>query len=163
LAPSPGRSAAAQHQDPPRGIKLQQRRAIRLLEEVVAAIVLDGVVADAVEADLRRLAPAAQHRQVAATVEDARRDELRLDALVAGDGVAAAEVDLVVGADVEGAAEAEREAAARVGAVEEWMPAQRPAFEHGVEAVEELLGLVRIVGMQRLGLLGLPLLDLGLA
>ena len=52
--------------------------AVRLLEQVVGAVVHRRVRSEAVEADLRRLAPAAEHRQLRPAVEHARRHELEL-------------------------------------------------------------------------------------
>ena len=125
----------------------------------MVSIVLRRVRPDAVEADLRGLAPAAEERQAAAAVEDARCEELDLGAFVAGDGVAAARVDRVVAADVVVVARAQREAAARIGTREERMPLQPAARDEGVEPVENPLALDRDVGMQRRNFRGLLLLD----
>jgi hypothetical protein len=102
----------------------QDRGPIGLVEEIVGAVVLRRVRADAVEADLRRLAPAAENGEVAAAIEHSRRDELGLDAFVPGNGVAAADVERVIGAEVLVVAEAEREAAAGVCALEVRVPLQ---------------------------------------
>ena len=155
--------AAAQHQHPPGREEGQQCVAVRLLKEVVGAVVLRGVRSQAVEADLRRLAPAADHRQLAATVEHPRREELDFGPLVARDRIAGPRIDGVVGAHIVGVADAEREAAAGIGALEERVPAQGPALEHRIDVLEDPLTLVGGVGMRGLQLLRLLLLDGGLS
>ena len=155
--------AAAQDENRRVGKTFRSAERVRLLEAVVGAVVLRAVGADAVKADLGRLAPAAEDRQMAAPVEHPRRDELHLGALVAGDRVAAADVDGVVGADVAAAAHPEREPAARIGAVEEGMPLQRAARDDRVEPLEEPLALVCNVGLRVRLFVGLLLLNQRLA
>jgi hypothetical protein len=140
---------------PPRSIRTfrvgkdrEECIAVRLLEQVVGAIVLRCVGSETVEADLRRLAPAAHHRQLGPAVEHPRRNELDLGALVILDGIASAHVDVVVGAHVDGAADAKGEAAARIGAVEEGVPPQGAAFYDRVDPLEDPLGFVGVVRVQ---------------
>ena len=159
LGPAGQLRAAAQHEQAAGREDREQSRTVGTLEAVVGAVVVRRVVADAVEADLRRLAPAADHRQLAAAVEQARRVELGLGAFVVRERVAAAEVDRVVAADVGGMADTKREASARVGAVEEGMPAQRAALEEGVDALEAALAPAGDVGTQRRHLRRLLLFD----
>ncbi len=100
---------------------------------------------------------------MSAPVEHPRRDELHLGTLVAGDRVAAAHVDGVVGADVAASAHPEREPAARIGAVEEGMPLQRAARDDRVQPLEEPLALVCNVGLGVRLFVGLLLLNQRLA
>ncbi len=130
--------ATAQHQEPAARKDGEERRTVGLLEEIVRLVVFRAVWTDAVEADLRRFAPAAGRHQLGAPVEHPRRAELGLDPLVILNGVAAAEVERVVGADVEGAASAESEAAARIRALEVRMPGQTAALQEFVELSEVL-------------------------
>src|SRR5204862_7875249 len=51
--------APTQKQEPPSGADSEQRREVRLLEAVVLPVLLGGVHAQPVEADLRSLSPAA--------------------------------------------------------------------------------------------------------
>ena len=104
--------AAAQHQVASPREDGQQCRPIGLLKEVVRAIVLRRIRANAVEADLCRFAPAADHREMPAPVEHAWRNELDLGALVVGNRVAATHVEVVIGAHVIRVADAQRKAAA---------------------------------------------------
>ena len=151
--------AATQQQDLARRVVVEHRGQVRLLEQVVGAVLVAGVVAETVEPDLRRFTPAAEHRERRAPMEQPRRDELRFEPLVVLEGPAAADVDVVVGTDERRPAEAEREAAACIRVLEERMPVRRAAGEHGVEPLEDLLHPVRHVGLQPGGLLGLCLLD----
>ena len=70
--------------------------------------------------------------------------------LVAADRVAAAHVEVVVGADVARVAGAEREAAAAIGTVEEGVPPQRAALEDGVDPIKDPLDFVGDVGVRLL-------------
>ena len=159
LGPLRELDTAAQHQDFARRENREERRAVRLLKEEIGAVVNRRVRADAEEPDLRRFAPAANHRQVSPAVEQPRRDELRLGAFVAQDRVAAAHVDVVVRAHVAGVADAEREPTAVVRAVQEGVPPQRPAFQNGVDPAKDPLDLARSVGLQVCRLRRLLLLD----
>src|SRR6185503_6021529 len=78
----------------------EERRSVWLFEAVVRAIVLRRVHAESVEADLRRIAPSSENRQVSATIEQAGRDEFGLDAFVVLDAVAATHVQGAVGREV---------------------------------------------------------------
>ena len=137
----------------------QGRRSVGLVEQVVRLVVDRVVHPDPVEAHLGCFAPAAEDRQRSAAVEEARRRELRFHPLVPGDGVAAAHIEQVVGADVGHVAHAQGEAAAGVRAGKERVPVQAAGGEDVLGLVGQLFSLARHVGMQRRNLCGLLLLD----
>ncbi len=122
--------ATADHQQAARGPDRQQRGSVTVLEPVVGAIRDGRVWSNPIEADLRRLAPAADDRQLPATVEEARGQEFGLGSLVARDAVAAPHIDIVVRTDVVHASHANREPIAVRGALEERMPRHRAVDEH---------------------------------
>ena len=92
-------------------------------------------------------------------MEQARRGELRFDALVAQDRIAAAHIEHVVRADVMRVPGAEREAAAIVRALEERVPARHAVDQDVLGSVEQRFDLARDVRVQGLDFLGLRLLD----
>ena len=131
--PSPGCCDHWDSSRPPRSINrrrvgqnVSSARPVRLLEIEVRAIVFRRAHPKAVEGRLCRLAPAAEERQRAAAMEQTRGGELRFDALVAQDRIAAAHIEQVVRAHVMRVPDAEREAAARVRTLEERVPASAP-------------------------------------
>src|SRR5678815_5657371 len=104
-----------------------------------------GLGAEPVEADLGRLTPAAEHRERAAPIEHAWRQEHGFDALVSLEGDAAAQIEHVVLADVPPISSAQREAAAGIRAVEEGMDLDAAAEQRILDAVDDLFHLARSV------------------
>ncbi len=151
--------AALEQQKFPRRLHGQQRRRVRLAERVVRFIVEHRGLAESEEADLCRLAPAAEQRQAAAAFEQPRCVELDFRALVAGDRVAAADVDVIGRTDVVGIPGAEGEAAAAIGAFEEGMPLHSAAGKDRFGLAHQPFARGDLVGMECLRLFGLRLLD----
>ena len=141
LRPSAVLDSPAQHEGATCREDSEERRSVGLLKQVVGAIVLRRVLTDPVKADLSRLAPAAEHRELAPALEHPRRDEFDLRPFVAGKRIAAPQVDQVVAAHVVLVSQPQREAAARIGALEEGMPLQHPALQQRVNPVEDPLAL----------------------
>src|SRR5262245_23676556 len=138
LVPLRNLEAAAHEQQTARGPEIQHRRRVGLIEAVRRLILCRRLLgADSVEPDVGRLAPAADRAQRRASIEEARREKRRLDALVALDCETAADVDEVVRAHVPRVARAEREPTARVRALEERMDVELSGEQRRFGAIEE--------------------------
>ena len=150
---------SAQHQQAPCRPERQRGRPVRLSKIEVRAIVLRRAHPDAIEGRLCRLAPAAEERQRAAAMEQTRGGELRFDALVAQDRIAAAHIEQVVRAHVMRVPDAEREASAIVRTLEERVPARHAVDQDVLGSVEQRFDLARDVRVQGFDFLCLRLLD----
>src|SRR6185295_15195112 len=95
------------------------------------------------------LPPAAEQRQRAAAIEESRREELRLDPLVAGERDAAAQIDHVVRTHVPRVARAQREAPTAVRALEERVEVQASGYQQVLDAVEDVFDLARFERVRR--------------
>src|SRR5262245_25905714 len=136
---------------------------MRLPEGIARLIAFRRPISHAKEPDLCCLAPAAENGQLAATVEQMRRCELRFDAFVAGNAVAAAQVDEGVGADGTLIAGAEREAASGVRARKERIPGDSLIDEDVLGFIDQPFSLAWAEREQARTLIRLRLLDERLA
>src|SRR4029078_8473308 len=109
------------------------------------------------------LLPSADDRELAATVKEARRHELRFRKFVTTDAVAPADVERAVRGGVLDVAEAWRKSAPSVRILEERVPLPGAVDEHVLDLCRDALERAGHVGTQRRRLLGLCLLDDGLS
>src|SRR4029453_3210602 len=89
--------AAAQQKESTCGPQRQQRRPIRPFEPVVRTIVRGAIYPDAGKGNRGGVAPAAEQRHLSSSMEQARRDKLRLGSFIGFDAVTATDIDVTVG------------------------------------------------------------------